>query len=136
MDWLYMLVPLYITYYTLVFANHVRKKEDNIFAAVFIFFLAFSIMLLSLYTFLKRQLLFERNIKRYDRFENKYDNYGVFELSGGASFRHHQIEWIKKLTAPFNDIVLKEVIYTTMNGNESNGFYYIGSKINDKGCHS
>lgn len=56
---------------------------------------------------------------------DKYDNYGVFELSEGATSRHHKIDWIKQLTDSFEEIILERVTYTTMNGNKSNGFYYI-----------
>lgn len=72
----------------------------------------------------------ERNLNRYSEFKNKYNKYGVFELPEGAVCRHHTIEWIKELLKDFNKIVFKEIEYTTMNGNKSNGFYYIGKKIN------
>jgi len=68
----------------------------------------------------------ERNIKRYNRFKGKYNKYGVFELSEGTKFRHHKLDWIKNLTNSFKEILLEEVTYTTMNGNKSNGFYYMG----------
>lgn len=70
----------------------------------------------------------ERNLKRYRKFKDKYDKYGVFELPEGAIVRHHSIDWIKQLCASFNKIILKQVIYTTMNGNKSNGFYFLGRK--------
>lgn len=70
----------------------------------------------------------ERNLNRYSEFKNKYNKYGVFELPEGAVCRHHTIEWIKELLKDFNKIVFKELEYTTMNGNKSNGFYYIGKK--------
>ena len=70
----------------------------------------------------------ERNLNRYNEFKNKYNKYGVFELPEGAVCRHHTIEWIKELLKDFNKIVFKELEYTTMNGNKSNGFYYIGKK--------
>lgn len=70
----------------------------------------------------------ERNLKRYDDFKNKFHKYGVFELSEGAIVRHHDIEWIKQLVAPFEEIALNRVTYTTMNGNKSNGFYFLGRK--------
>lgn len=70
----------------------------------------------------------ERNLKRYDDFHDKYQKYGVFQLPEGAIVRHHNIEWVKQLSAPFANIALEEVIYTTMNGNKSNGFYFLGRK--------
>ncbi|AKA68854.1 class I SAM-dependent methyltransferase [Clostridium scatologenes] len=70
----------------------------------------------------------ERNLKRYKEFENKYRKYGVFELSEGAVVRHHNIKWIKELCDFFEYIALEQVTYTTMNGNRSNGFYFLGRK--------
>ena len=65
----------------------------------------------------------ERNLNRYNEFKNKYNKYGVFELPEGAVCRHHDKEWIK-----VKKKIFKEIEYTTMNGNKSNGFYYIGEK--------
>ena len=70
----------------------------------------------------------ERNLNRYNEFKNKYNKYGVFELPEGAVCRHHDKEWIKELLKDFKKMIFKEVVYTTMNGNKSNGFYYIGIK--------
>ena len=70
----------------------------------------------------------ERNLNRYNEFKDKYNKYGVFELPEGAVVRHHTKEWIKELMNKFNEIQFEDVIYTTMNGNKSNGFYYIGRK--------
>ncbi|MHB9937814.1 SAM-dependent methyltransferase [Clostridium sporogenes] len=70
----------------------------------------------------------ERNLKRYNIFKDKYKKYGVFELPQGAIVRHHDINWIKQITSSFKNILLEEVTYKTMNGNKSNGFYYLGRK--------
>lgn len=70
----------------------------------------------------------ERNLNRYNEFKNKYNKYGVFELPEGAVCRHHDKEWIKELLKDFKKKIFKEIEYTTMNGNKSNGFYYIGEK--------
>ncbi|MTI59652.1 MAG: class I SAM-dependent methyltransferase [Firmicutes bacterium] len=72
----------------------------------------------------------ERNLKRYNYFNDRYKQFGVFELSEEGVFRHHSIEWIKLLTRSFEKIVFEEITYNTMNGNKSNGFYYIGKKVN------
>lgn len=68
----------------------------------------------------------ERNLKRYNKYRDKYGTYGVFELSEWAIFRHHTKEHIKKLTQDFLEIIFEETVYDTMNGHKSNGFYYIG----------
>jgi len=70
----------------------------------------------------------ERNQQRYDRDQAKYDRYGVFELPDGGVQRHHDPTWIQQLFSPFKQIVYEETIYTTMNGNPANGFYYLGHR--------
>ena len=73
----------------------------------------------------------KRNLERYQKYENKYDTYGIFELPEGAVLRHHTIKHIKELTKDFQPITFQKTIYDTMNGHKSNGFYYIGkNKIN------
>jgi ubiquinone/menaquinone biosynthesis C-methylase UbiE len=71
----------------------------------------------------------QRNIERYDKTRSKYGVYGIFELPEGAVVRHHTPEHIFNITAGFNRLVFETVVYTTMNGNKSNGFYYIGRKM-------
>lgn len=70
----------------------------------------------------------ERNISRYDQFKDKYHNYGVFELPEGALVRHHDEEWIKELLKDFTILEYEKIIHKTMNGNQSNGFFLLGSK--------
>lgn len=69
----------------------------------------------------------ERNLTRYELFKDKYQ-YGVFELPEGALVRHHDIKWVEQSTDLFEKLVLKQTVYTTMNGNKSNGYYFIGRK--------
>lgn len=71
----------------------------------------------------------ERNVKRYEMYENKFNQYGVFQLPEGAIMRHHHIQWITELTSPFKQIAFQEMSYTTMNGNTSRGFYYMGENM-------
>ena len=68
----------------------------------------------------------ECNRKRYEEFNEKYNNYGVFELPEGAILRHHDMKWVKESLSIFEEKVLEKVVYTTMNGNQSNGYFYIG----------
>jgi len=70
----------------------------------------------------------KRNIKRYNNYKDKYGKYGIFVLPEGAVVRHHTKGHIFEITKDFHAIVFEPVIYTTMNGNKSNGFYYIGKK--------
>lgn len=70
----------------------------------------------------------DRNTDRYQRFQNKYGVYGVFELPEGAVCRHHDEAWIYQLLSDFFTLKYQRLIFTTMNGHESKGFYYIGRK--------
>lgn len=68
----------------------------------------------------------KRNVTRYDSFHHKFHIYGVFQLPEGAIMRHHSVKWIQELTSSFQTIAFRETSYTTMNGNTSRGFYYLG----------
>lgn len=71
----------------------------------------------------------ERNLNKYQKFADKYQNYGVFELPEGAICRHHSEEWIRELLSGFQELRYEPLTFTTMNGNISNGFYFIGTTI-------
>ena len=73
----------------------------------------------------------ERNLSRYEQFEEIYGIYGVFELPEGAVCRHHDERWIKQLLGDFSELEYQHLTFTTMNGHKSKGFYFIGevSKI-------
>ena len=68
----------------------------------------------------------DRNIKRYEKFKSVYEEYGVFELSEGVICRHHSEEWIKELLKDFFVLEYNHLLFKTMNGNKSNGFYFVG----------
>lgn len=68
----------------------------------------------------------DHNVPRYEKYAEKYGIYGVFELPEGAVCRHHDEGWIKELMADFTALEYENLIFTTMNGNKSNGFYFIG----------
>jgi SAM-dependent methyltransferase len=67
-----------------------------------------------------------RNLERYARYAEKYGTYGIFELPEGAVVRHHQKEWIGKLTASFCQLEFETFEVTTMNRNRSAAFQYLG----------
>ncbi|WDV47615.1 class I SAM-dependent methyltransferase [Clostridiaceae bacterium M8S5] len=71
----------------------------------------------------------ERNVSRYQKFSEKYENYGTFELKEGVVVRHHDTKWIDKISSSFEDLYYEPTVYTTMNGNRSNGFVYMGRNI-------
>jgi SAM-dependent methyltransferase len=70
----------------------------------------------------------QRNRERYERDAEKYGCYGVFELPEGVVVRHHSKEWIEKVTHPFLQLEYYDFTVTTMNGNSSAAFQYLGNK--------
>jgi SAM-dependent methyltransferase len=68
----------------------------------------------------------QRNVQRYDAFKFAGNPYGVFELDEGAVLRHHDPGHVHQLIADFDTLVFKPCVYTTMNRNTSNGFYFLG----------
>ena len=70
----------------------------------------------------------DRNTERYEKYKNELGVYGAFELSEGAILRHHSEKWIKELLNDFSVLNYEHIIFTTMNGHKSNGFYFIGAK--------
>lgn len=69
----------------------------------------------------------ERNLARYREYEDTYGIYGIFKLPEGAVLRHHEESWIRQLLTGFHELEYQPLTFTTMNGNTSNGFYFIGT---------
>ena len=69
-----------------------------------------------------------RNRERYEQYAEAYGCYGVFELPEGVVVRHHQREWIEEITNSFQQLEYEPFIVTTMNGNASAAFQYLGRK--------
>ena len=69
-----------------------------------------------------------RNTARYEKYHEQYGIYGIFKLPEGAVLRHHSEEHIRGLLRDFTQLRFEHLTFTTMNGNKSNGFYYIGRK--------
>lgn len=70
----------------------------------------------------------ERNLKRYEEFQEELGVYGAFRLPEGAVCRHHDETWIRSLLSDFSGLTFRPLTFTTMNGHTSNGFYFIGRK--------
>lgn len=70
----------------------------------------------------------QRNRERYQRDAEKFNCYGVFELPEGVVVRHHTREWIAKITSSFQQLEYEAFTVTTMNGNESAAFQYLGRR--------
>jgi SAM-dependent methyltransferase len=69
-----------------------------------------------------------RNRERYERYAERYKCYGVFRLPEGVVVRHHKREWIAEITRPFHRLEYEPFNVTTMNGNVSAAFQYLGRK--------
>jgi len=69
-----------------------------------------------------------RNRERYERHAERYKCYGVFELPEGVVVRHHGREWIAEITRPLHRLEYEPFNVTTMNGNVSAAFQYLGRK--------
>lgn len=69
-----------------------------------------------------------RNIERYNKYKEKYGEYGVFQLPEGVVVRHYSKEHLIEITKEFDQIIFEKSTHTTMNGNKTNGFCFIGRK--------
>jgi SAM-dependent methyltransferase len=67
-------------------------------------------------------------VERYEYLNGDKNNFGVFRLPEGATFRHHTKEWIQTLTAAFKILLENPLIVKTMNGNSADAFQIIGRK--------
>ena len=70
----------------------------------------------------------QRNRERYAQYAEAYGCYGVFELPEGVVVRHHEREWIEEIVSPFEQLEFEHFTVTTMNGNASAAFQYLGRK--------
>jgi SAM-dependent methyltransferase len=70
-----------------------------------------------------------RNRERYERDAERFNCDGVFELPEGVVVRHHRKEWIEQLLGSFRQLEDESFTVTTMNGNSSSAFQYLGRKI-------
>ncbi len=68
----------------------------------------------------------ERNLERYAA--SASGPYGCFRLPDGARLRHHSRRHLEHLLRDFEPVLLEETVFTTMNGNRSNGFVWFGKK--------
>ena len=67
-----------------------------------------------------------RNMHRYEQFGERFGSYGAFQLPEGAVVRHHTEDWIQSLTEAFDRLEYEPFTVTTMNGNTSAAFQYLG----------
>ena len=61
-------------------------------------------------------------VKEYHYFNNDEDNFGVFSLDEGATFRHHTKAWIRQLFSKFSIISNDRIRVKTMNGSNADAF--------------
>lgn len=67
-----------------------------------------------------------RSIGRYREHAVASDAYGTFALPEGITVRHHSESWILQLTVGFTQLRYEKLSVTTMNGNQSSAFQYLG----------
>jgi SAM-dependent methyltransferase len=65
---------------------------------------------------------------KYEYLNGNIDNYGVFTLTEGATFRHHTKEWIATLLQQFIISEEQDVPVRTMNGHQAQAFQLIAQK--------
>lgn len=69
-----------------------------------------------------------RNIARYERDQKKYGIYGVFDLSDGATVRHHERSWIDSLLRNYETLAFDEIEAQTMNSHPAIVFQWFGRR--------
>jgi SAM-dependent methyltransferase len=67
-------------------------------------------------------------MERYEYLNGDKNNYGVFSLTEGATFRHHTPEWISELTKDFKILLENPVEVMTMNGHSAKAFQLVIQK--------
>jgi SAM-dependent methyltransferase len=67
-----------------------------------------------------------RSIERYRQHAGAFDAYGIFTLPEGVTVRHHSESRIRELTVGFTQVKYEKFTVTTMNGNRSAAFQYLG----------
>lgn len=65
----------------------------------------------------------KRNLDRYAAGQEKYALYGIFETEDGGVLRHHDRNHMEALFFDFETIAFEEVVFETMHGNQSEGFW-------------
>jgi SAM-dependent methyltransferase len=68
-------------------------------------------------------------VEHYEYLNNNKENFGVFNLAEGATFRHHTQEWIKHLLKDFQIVNANMIEVKTMNGNKAEAFQIIAQKV-------
>jgi SAM-dependent methyltransferase len=69
-----------------------------------------------------------RNVERYERDQKKYEIYGVFDLSDGATVRHHERLWIDSLLRNYETLSFDEIEAQTMNSHPATVFQWFGRR--------
>ncbi len=69
-----------------------------------------------------------RNLERYEHARPPGAPYGTFTLPEGVTVRHHSREWLRQLTAGYEELTLDETLVRTMNGHDARGFHWYGRR--------
>jgi SAM-dependent methyltransferase len=65
----------------------------------------------------------KRNLDRYGIGKEKHGIYGIFDVDDGGVLRHHDRNHMEALFFDFETIVFEEMVFDTMHGHHSAGFY-------------
>lgn len=65
----------------------------------------------------------KRNLDRYRDGKTKFGIYGTFDSGDGGILRHHDRNHMEALFFDFKTLVFEEMVFPTMHGHESAGFY-------------
>jgi SAM-dependent methyltransferase len=65
----------------------------------------------------------------YAMLDDDKNNYGVFTLPEGATFRHHTKKWISELLKEFTIVSEKTVEVKTMNGHAADAFQILATRV-------
>lgn len=70
----------------------------------------------------------QRNCERYNKLQLQRQNciYGTFEVEKEVLLKHHTVEWIQTLLAPFAQLHYQTHTFKTLNHHSGNGFVFIG----------
>ncbi len=68
-------------------------------------------------------------VGRYTYLNDDNDNFGVFSLPEGVTFRHHTPEWIASLLKSFDIREEKAIEVRTMNGHSADAFQLVGQRV-------
>lgn len=68
----------------------------------------------------------DRYLARYQAGQERYGQYGVFDLENGGVVRHHEQAYFMQLVSDFTPLKMETHEVVTMNGNQAQAFRFVG----------